>query len=89
MLTRACSSGAERRQPRPFLRKIRYLAGKIAVPCPASVSSCPSCLSLALGVIDLLNSPDYASTRFHTDYVLTTVTSYLGRYAYIEAGYTF
>jgi len=45
--------------------------------------------SLALGVIDLLNSPDYASTRFHTDYVLTTVTSYLGRYAYIEAGYTF
>lgn len=62
---------------------------KIAAPCPASVSSCSFCFSLALGVIDLLNSPDYASTRFHTDYVLTTVTSYLGRYAYIEAGYTF
>ena len=46
-------------------------------------------MSLPLGVIDLLNSPDYASTRFHTDYVLTTVTSYLGRYAYIEAGYSF
>ncbi|MEI3528290.1 MAG: hypothetical protein V8Q28_00485 [Alistipes sp.] len=30
--------------------------------------------SLALGVIDLLNSPYYASTRFHTDYVLTTQT---------------
>lgn len=74
---------------RLFLRKSRHLAGKIAAPYPASASSCPFCFSLALGVIDLLNSPDYASTRFHTDYVLTTVTSYLGRYAYIEAGYTF
>ena len=84
-----CSSGAEQKQPRPFLRKNRYLAEKIAAPCPASASSCPSCLSLPPGVIGLPNHPDYASTRFHTDYVLTTATSCLGRYAYIEAGYTF
>lgn len=62
---------------------------KIAAPCPASVSSCSSCLSLPPGVIDLPNRPDHATPRFDTDYVLTTVTSYLGRYAYIEAGYTF
>ena len=37
MLTRACSSGAERRQPRPFLRKNRYLAEKSPhhVPLPS------------------------------------------------------
>ncbi|HJC52237.1 MAG TPA: hypothetical protein H9933_02685 [Candidatus Alistipes merdavium] len=46
-------------------------------------------MSLPPGVIDLPNRPDHATPRFDTDYVLTTVTSYLGRYAYIEAGYTF
>lgn len=62
---------------------------KIAAPYPASASSCPFCFSLRPGVIDLPNRPDYATSRFDTGYVLTTATSYLGRYAYIEAGYTF
>lgn len=45
--------------------------------------------SVSVGAVDLLNRPDYASTRFETDYVQTRSTSYLGRYAYLQAAYTF
>ena len=41
------------------------------------------------GVIDILNRPDYATTSFDTDYIVTSSTSYLGRYGYLRVAYTF
>lgn len=46
-------------------------------------------LSCSVGIVDILNRPDYATTRFETDYVLTSSTSYLGRYGYLRMAYTF
>lgn len=46
-------------------------------------------LSCSVGVIDILNRPDYATTSFRTDYIVTSSTSYLGRYGYLRVGYTF
>ena len=40
-------------------------------------------------VIDILNRPDYATTSFDTDYIVTSSTSYLGRYGYLRVAYTF
>lgn len=45
--------------------------------------------SLSCGVVDILNRPDYATTVFETDYIRTGSTSYLGRYAYLRAAFTF
>lgn len=45
--------------------------------------------ALSVGAVDILNRPDYATTRFETDYIRTSSTSYLGRYAYIRVAYTF
>lgn len=45
--------------------------------------------SLSIGAVDVLNRPDYATTRFEANYIRTNATSYLGRYAYLQAGYTF
>ena len=42
-----------------------------------------------MGVIDILNRPDYATTSFDTDYIVTSSTSYLGRYGYLRVAYTF
>ena len=33
--------------------------------------------------------PDYATTSFDTDYIVTSSTSYLGRYGYLRVAYTF
>ena len=41
------------------------------------------------GVIDILNRPDYTTTSFDTDYIVTSSTSYLGRYGYLRVAYTF
>ena len=46
-------------------------------------------LGVSVGVIDILNRPDYATTSFDTDYVVTSTTSYLGRYGYLRVAYTF
>lgn len=46
-------------------------------------------LGLSAGVIDILNRPDYATTSFDTDYIVTSSTSYLGRYGYLRVAYTF
>lgn len=46
-------------------------------------------LGLSVGVIDILNRPDYASTVFETDYMQTSSVSYLGRYGYLRMAYTF
>lgn len=46
-------------------------------------------LGLSVGVIDILNRPDYATTSFDTDYIVTSSTSYLGRYGYLRVAYTF
>lgn len=46
-------------------------------------------LSLSVGAVDLINRPDATATLFNTYYILTSTTSYLGRYAYLELGYTF
>lgn len=46
-------------------------------------------LSCSVGVIDILNRPDYATTSFRTDYIVTSSTSYLGRYGYLRVAYTF
>ena len=46
-------------------------------------------LGLSVGVIDILNRPDYASTVFETDYMRTSSISYLGRYGYLRIAYTF
>ena len=46
-------------------------------------------LGCSVGFIDILNRPDYATTRFETDYILTSSTSYLGRYGYLRVTYTF
>lgn len=46
-------------------------------------------LGLSVGVVDILNRPDYASTVFETDYMRTSSTSYLGRYGYLRVAYTF
>ena len=46
-------------------------------------------LGLSVGVIDILNRPDYASTVFETDYMRTSSVSYLGRYGYLRMAYTF
>ena len=46
-------------------------------------------LGLSVGVIDILNRPDYATTSFDTDYIVTSSTSYLGRYGYLRIAYTF
>ena len=46
-------------------------------------------LGLSLGVVDILNRPDYASTVFETDYMRTSSVSYLGRYGYLRMAYTF
>ena len=46
-------------------------------------------LRLSVGVIDILNRPDYATTSFDTDYIVTSSTSYLGRYGYLRIAYTF
>lgn len=46
-------------------------------------------LGLSLGVVDILNRPDYASTVFDTDYMRTSSVSYLGRYGYLRLAYTF
>lgn len=45
--------------------------------------------SVSVGAVDVFNRPDYASTNFNTDYILTVTTSFLGRYAYLQASYTF
>lgn len=45
--------------------------------------------SASVGIFDIFNRPDYASTRFDTDVIRTNITSYLGRYAYAELSYTF
>ena len=46
-------------------------------------------LGLSVGVVDILNRPDYASTVFETDYMRTSSVSYLGRYGYLRMAYTF
>lgn len=46
-------------------------------------------LGLSAGVIDILNRPDYTTTSFDTDYIVTSSTSYLGRYGYLRVAYTF
>ena len=46
-------------------------------------------LGISVGVIDILNRPDYATTSFDTDYIVTSSTSYLGRYGYLRVAYTF
>lgn len=46
-------------------------------------------LGISLGVVDILNRPDYASTVFETDYMRTSSVSYLGRYGYLRMAYTF
>ena len=46
-------------------------------------------LGLSVGVIDILNRPDYTTTSFDTDYIVTSSTSYLGRYGYLRVAYTF
>lgn len=46
-------------------------------------------LGVSAGVIDILNRPDYATTSFDTDYIVTSSTSYLGRYGYLRVAYTF
>ena len=46
-------------------------------------------LGLSVGVVDIPNRPDYASTVFETDYMRTSSTSYLGRYGYLRVAYTF
>ena len=46
-------------------------------------------LGLSAGVIDILNRPDYATTSFDTDYIVTSSTSYLGRYGYQRVADTF
>ena len=46
-------------------------------------------LGCSIGVIDILNRPDYATTSFDTDYIVTSSTSYLGRYGYLRIAYTF
>lgn len=46
-------------------------------------------LGCSVGVIDILNRPDYATTSFETDYIVTSSTSYLGRYGYLRMTYTF
>lgn len=46
-------------------------------------------LGLSAGVIDILNRPDYTTTSFDTDYIVTSSTSYLGRYGYLRVVYTF
>lgn len=46
-------------------------------------------LGLSLGIIDILNRPDFASTVFETDYMRTSSVSYLGRYGYLRIAYTF
>lgn len=46
-------------------------------------------LGCSIGVIDILNRPDYATTSFDTDYIITSSTSYLGRYGYLRIAYTF
>lgn len=46
-------------------------------------------LGVSVGVIDILNRPDYATTSFDTDYIVTSSTSYLGRYGYLRVAYTF
>ena len=46
-------------------------------------------LGMSLGVVDILNRPDYASTVFETDYMRTSSVSYLGRYGYLRMAYTF
>lgn len=46
-------------------------------------------LGISVGVVDILNRPDYASTVFETDYMRTSSVSYLGRYGYLRMAYTF
>lgn len=46
-------------------------------------------LGCSVGVVDILNRPDYATTSFLTDYIVTSSTSYLGRYGYLRVNYTF
>lgn len=46
-------------------------------------------LGVSAGVTDILNRPDYATTSFDTDYIVTSSTSYLGRYGYLRVAYTF
>lgn len=45
--------------------------------------------SLSVGVVDVLNRPEYATTKIEANYIRTSSTSYLGRFAYMQAGYTF
>lgn len=45
--------------------------------------------SLSVGAVDLLDGPDYVSTHFATDHILTSTNSYLGRYLYLRAAHTF
>lgn len=45
--------------------------------------------SVSVGAVDILNRPDHTRTSFDTDYILTSTTSYLGRYAYLRAAFTF
>ena len=46
-------------------------------------------LGLSAGVIDILKRPAYSTTSFDTDYIVTSSTSYLGRYGYLRVAYTF
>ena len=49
-----------------------------------------ACKYIALGMARPNHStPDATATLFNTYYILTSTTSYLGRYAYLEVGYTF
>lgn len=45
--------------------------------------------SLSVGGVDLLSRPDNTRTLFEADYIRTSSVSYLGRYLYLRAGYTF
>lgn len=45
--------------------------------------------SLSLGVNDIFNRADFATTTLTDDYIQTSTFAYLGRYGYLKAAYTF